>query len=86
MIRTRFENIEFIEFIHTLRDLNLSLSEWGAKDPKNIWDLEVIYSQTFLEDNWDTSIDPWTTANGVNHLNVKSYAKKIIYKIKKYFR
>tara|TARA_R110000765_G_scaffold151961_1_gene254616 strand:+ start:211 stop:396 length:186 start_codon:yes stop_codon:yes gene_type:complete len=41
MIRTRFENIEFIEFIHTLRDLNLSLSEWGAKDPKNIWDLEV---------------------------------------------
>lgn len=42
---------------------------------ENIWDLEVIYSQTFLEDNWDTSIDPWTTANGVNHLNVKSYAK-----------
>ena len=31
MIKTRFENTDFTEFILTLRDLNDSLSEWDME-------------------------------------------------------
>jgi len=65
-------NTPFINGVAIVGDSNLPITR---VELENIWDLEVQYSETFLEDNWDTSIDPWTTANGVNTFNVKSYAK-----------
>ena len=65
-------NTPFINGMAITGDNNLLITR---SELENIWELEIQYSETFLEDNWDTNIDPWTTANGVNYKNLKAYAK-----------
>tara|TARA_R110001592_G_scaffold353623_2_gene652646 strand:- start:2157 stop:2348 length:192 start_codon:yes stop_codon:yes gene_type:complete len=58
MIKTRFENTDFTEFILTLRDLNDSLSEWEKKSGNN-WDIEIgigeniyiIYVEIYMDED-----------------------------------
>ena len=41
----------------------------------SLYEIEKEYAESYMTDNWDTSLDTWTTPDGVNTYNLESYAK-----------
>ena len=61
--------------INTMSIIGDSNSPITVEELESLYEYEKVYAESYMANNWDTNIDPWTTPDGVNIDNFESYAK-----------